>query len=139
MSSKYWVDENACGVPGRHVHYGQNVVLPIPEQLGPFVNELRAEVERLQKLGGGLVRDNSELTRMLNEVRVENERLRAELARWKPSQCGKIFPVPVPCEAIKYCTREYDHGGAHLAETGEAWVFSNDGAWPATVDGPKDG
>lgn len=45
------------------------------------MNELRTENERLQKLGGGLVRDNSELTRMLDGLRAEIERLRAALIR----------------------------------------------------------
>ena len=53
----------------------------------------------------------------------ENEGLKAELARWKPAHCGKIYPVPIPGEAVEYCVRDPDHDGPHQAQTGKVWVF----------------
>jgi hypothetical protein len=60
----------------------------------------------------------------IDALRAENVRLKAELARWKPSECGKIFPWPRPGEVVIHCVREPDHDGAHHAETGEVWVFA---------------
>jgi len=71
-------------------------------------DELRAENKLLQ-LRGDIYLEQ------LQQKHAENERLRVELARWKPSECGRIYPVPVPGEVVKHCTREIDHDGPHQA------------------------
>lgn len=86
------------------------------------------EVGRLQRENGSLARTYAaceqmlrERTGLLNDANAENEWLRAELARWKPTRCGAIYPVPVPGEVVEYCIRESDHGGPHQAESGMVW------------------
>lgn len=88
--------------------------------LDPLVNEAfqqyQAEIARLEG-------DVSHYRYRAQNAEVELERLRAELAHWKPSQCGKIYPVPVAGEVVKHCAREYEHDGPHQADTGEVWVL----------------
>jgi predicted RNase H-like nuclease (RuvC/YqgF family) len=86
------------------------------EQLLGAYDHQRAEVERLN----GLLETERLVARMIGDAHkkdaAEVERLRAELARWKPSCCGKIYPVPVPGEVVKNCTRPIDHEGPHQTE-----------------------
>jgi hypothetical protein len=87
------------------------------------IDALRAENKELK--AEWREKDHAWIVRA-EEYGAEIERLRAELARWKPTQCGKIYPVPVPDEPVEYCVREPDHGGAHMAKTGTSWVFASD-------------
>jgi hypothetical protein len=94
---------------------------------------LRAENERLkayeqmwhEQYASDLVQARAEVERLRAQAEIlekKNDELRTALVYWKPSQCGTIFPHPVPGEVVKYCKREHGHGGAHLIETGETWA-----------------
>jgi hypothetical protein len=86
-------------------------------------DELRAEVEKQTRLANVAAERMRTAEYREDLLKQDVERLQGQLARWKPANCGKIFPVPVPGEAVEYCVREVDHGGPHQAETGKVWVF----------------
>lgn len=51
--SKYWLCDGTCGVSIGHIHYGQNVVLALGQELTPAMkvaDELLVEVKRTLRL-----------------------------------------------------------------------------------------
>ena len=46
---KYWNHEGECGVPMQHVHYGENVVLPVPNELDDLVARSSGALRQLRE------------------------------------------------------------------------------------------